>query len=86
MPTDEEIVEETRRTALDLAMPLFNYHLACLHRMMALKVRSGSMLYWGSLRTVFRGHPGAEGILDALRPELMAMPIDEPSPPTKVKT
>lgn len=40
-----------------------------------------AMLHWAPLQTVFGAHRGAKETLDAMLPELKAMPLDAPLGP-----
>lgn len=80
MANEDDILAEAERTVLDLAMPLFNRHLAEVRRSMELsqrgypECRGVAMLHWASLQTVFGAHPDAKAVLDAMLPEIKALP------------
>jgi len=86
MATEAEIIEESERTMLDLAMPLFNHHVAKVKRTIALAhqgypgCRSAAMLHWASLQAVFGAHPDAKAILDAMLPAVKAPGAPAASP------
>lgn len=86
MATESEIIDESRRTMLDLAMPLFNHHVAQVKRTVALahqgypECRAAAMLHWASLQTVFGEHPDAKAILDAMLPGIKAPVAPEALP------
>lgn len=74
--------EDARQAALAAALQassgLFYYHFDSLKRLIKFKERAGASLYWGSMKTVFRGLPVYDAALDDLLPEIKALPSEAP--------
>ena len=70
--------EEAKKAALMAASTLFYIHLDDLKRLIGFKERAGASLYWGSMKTIFKGIPVYDAALDDLLPTIKALPTGAP--------